>query len=454
MWFFNQSWKKKRRLPRTASHCWHRLWLDKQKRASFESQFEEQRNCRRRNQGCWDKYNIFITPRVTLTFPTVQYQGQTRRIRPHNLSRFYLNCVRIRTIYRSLLLLFTLVFTHSGVPLSKLQTTCNPRRSNRVKNPVETASNPGTKVPTKRGKYKRKKGSRQTKLSLSVVSEVNIDTVDSSKVDHQDTPVVPEPKKRRTNCANIGCLRLDFKWLSKQSQKVLITKIGETSMEWIKQHMVCMSSLHVLKNIHNRTWTHVVYCAHTQADCVSKFTDNGVKFQCKCGSTINISVGNWKSNVVQHINSSQCKKLRKRLCVWHGWCKQQKRSPVCIPPMTPENLARLKCLGLWRTVYKMSDGRMYKMSLIPPLGLSSLYYISRRPIHTTRTTLAFSVHHADCKGLAHDVDFKPIPERTCDKCMSLFNNSRFIQTLRKSNEPTRMKVCCFVCVHVELLIYF
>ena len=190
---------------------------------------------------------------MALTFPTVQYQGQTRRIRPHNLSRFYLNCVRIRSIYRSLLLISALVFTHSGVPLSKLQTACNPRRSNRVKKTVGTASTPGTKALTKRGKYKRKKGPRQTKLSLSVVSEVNIDTVDSSKVDHQATPVAPEPKKRRTNCANIDCLRLDFKWLSNQSQKVLITKIGETSMDWIKQHMVCMSSLHVLKNIHNRT---------------------------------------------------------------------------------------------------------------------------------------------------------------------------------------------------------
>ena len=88
-------------------------------------------------------------------------------------------------------------------------------------------------------------------------------------------------------------------------------------------------------------------------------------------------------------------------------------APIMKPPaLTPGNLKRMQCLGLWRTHYRLNDGKEYKMSLVPPLGIPTLYFVSRRPITKHYgSVLSFAVHHHDCLGLAYTSKYLPEPHQ-------------------------------------------
>ena len=153
---------------------------------------------------------------------------------------------------------------------------------------------------------------------------------------------------------------------------------------------------------------------------------------------------NWRCNMIEHRDKSKkCISLRRRLSYWSALprSKNPHRTNIPAPPLTPTNLSRLRCLGLWRPQYKLKTGNhYYQISLLPPLGNTNLYYISRRSVKTTMGVVHFAVHHRDCLGLAHNGKFEPLKERTCAECQSLFQSDKFIKILTGSNDPSRMKL--------------
>ena len=178
-------------------------------------------------------------------------------------------------------------------------------------------------------------------------------------------------------------------------------------------------------------------------------TADGCFFVCKCGERISTTAKSWRHNIMQHVRkNTKCKIRRQRLSRWQRWTSTTTASMMKPPAMTPGNLKRMQCLGLWRTHYRLNDGKEYKMSLIPPLGIPKLYFISRRPITTQDgSVLSFAVHHHDCLGLAYTSKYLPEPERTCTNCLSLFKSKPFLKTLVKSNDPERMTVRMHAKLH-------
>ena len=151
---------------------------------------------------------------------------------------------------------------------------------------------------------------------------------------------------------------------------------------------------------------------------------------------------NWQNNAKTHVEAKNCILMRQRRRFWikyagGGGRKMEKYAP---PPLTPTNLATLRCLGLWRQRYKLRDGNQYQISLTPPLGNPHLYFISRRRFETTQGMVTFAVHHVNCSGLAHDQKYQPLSGKTCYICRSLFQNPKFVKILKGANDPSRMKL--------------